>query len=156
MKTHTYTTIGMVLGALVAGLVVAAPATAAVPGPAAQSWLRADIVESEGISGGQFVDSRQDGRTLVLDPNSEFHYLRHVGVDGPHVALNFTFTDPTTGFQWYQQSLTTQSSGAFFSEPLDLNPLLIKGGPLIVTVQDASGQPRICPTAIEYAVMLAL
>ena len=154
MRTPTLGTIGMLLGALVAGLVAAGPAAAA-PSEVKQTWIRAEVVDRHGHPSGQYIDSRREGRTLMVNLDSKFHYLRHIGVDAPNIGLDITFIEPTSGAEWHRESLVTRRSGAFASEPLDLRTLLAPGVPLTVGVHHASGQPTISQDLIEYALLAA-
>jgi len=148
--------IGTLLGVLLAGLVAAAPAQAAAPAEVGQTWTRAELVDRHGRAGGQFVDSRRDGRTLTVKLDSRFHYLRHYGVDLPNIGLDITYTDPATGAEWCRQSLVTRRTGGFASEPLDLRSLMTPGVPLTVGVHHASTQPTIQQDLIEYLLLPAV
>jgi len=146
----------MLLGALVAGLLAGSPAPAAAPTQVESAWIRAELVDRHGHPSGQFVDSRRDGRTLMVNLDSRFHYLRHIGVNAPTMGLDITYTDPVTGTEWYRESLVTRRSGAFATEPLDLRPLLTPGVPMIVGVHHASTEPTISQDLIEYVLLPAI
>ncbi len=158
MRTPTLGLMGMLLGALVAGLGMASPATAVTTAACdltPSTWVRAELVDRQGRPSGRFVDSRLAGRTLTVDLGGRFHYLRHVGVDTPRTGLEMVYTDSASAAEWHRESTTTGRSGAFASEPLDLRGLLAPGARLTVGVHHAAGQPSVAQDLIEYALLAA-
>jgi hypothetical protein len=117
------------------------------------TWVRAELVDRDGVPSGQFVDSRCATRTLTVYLNTRFHYLRHVGLDAPGTGLEITIVDPASTVELHRETMTTAGSGFFVARSTDLASMLRPGATLTAGVHHTPGQPSVLQDLIEYALL---
>jgi hypothetical protein len=117
-------------------------------------YLRGDLTTAEGRPSGQFSDTRCPGRTLRASLEAGFHYILNSGFVEPNATYVAAYTPSNADQPVHEDVATAGDKGELKFPVTDVSRFMKPGDRVTVRVLPVGLGLR--PTAVEYAVMLAL